>query len=74
LVKERLGDEEKCIKFIMEYLYCKKNIAEVVYNYVRDQDKFSIVPDENTLVVEKFRDEKEYLFDLLKKNRKKGRM
>ena len=61
LVKERLEDKEKGIGFIKEFLYCKEHIAEEIYNYFEEQEKFSCVPDEKTLVVEKFREDKEYL-------------
>jgi ATP-dependent Lhr-like helicase len=61
LVKEQLGNKEKCIKFIREFLYCKEYIAEEIYNYIKQQQDFSEVPDEKTIVVEKFKEEKEYL-------------
>ncbi|HLF53713.1 MAG TPA: ATP-dependent helicase, partial [Candidatus Nanoarchaeia archaeon] len=61
LVKEQLGDKEKCISFVREFLYCKKYIAEEIYNYLKQQQEFSEVPDDKTIVVEKFKEEKEYL-------------
>jgi ATP-dependent helicase Lhr and Lhr-like helicase len=61
LVKERLSDKKGCIDFIKEYLHCKEQIAEAVYSYVKEQGDFSIVPDSNTIVVEKFKEEKEFL-------------
>jgi ATP-dependent Lhr-like helicase len=61
LVKERLGKKDDCIKFIEEYLYCKKYIAEEIYNYLKQQQDFSEIPDEKTIVVEKFKEEKSYL-------------
>ncbi len=61
LVKERLGDENKCVKFIQEYLYCKENIAKEIYEYCKEQNDFSLMPDEGMIVVEKFREEKEFL-------------
>jgi len=61
LVKERLGKKDDCIKFIEEYLYCKKYIAEEIYNYLKQQGDFSEIPDEKTIVVEKFKEEKSYL-------------
>ena len=56
LVKERLGDENKCVKFIQEYLYCKENIAKEIYEYCKEQNDFSLMPDEGMIVVEKFRE------------------
>ena len=61
LVKEKLGNKEKCIGFIREFLYCKEYIAEEIYNYFKQQQEFSEIPDEKTIVVEKFKEEKEYL-------------
>jgi len=61
LVMEQTGDREKCIKFIREFLYCKEYIAEEIYNYIKQQQDFSEVPNEKTIVVEKFKEEKEYL-------------
>ena len=61
LVKEQLGNREKCVKFIEEFLYCKGYIAEEIYNYFKQQQEFSEVPDEKTIVVEKFKEDKEYL-------------
>jgi ATP-dependent Lhr-like helicase len=61
LARERLGEKEKCIGFIKEFLYCKEHIAEEIYDYFEEQEKFSCVPDSGTIVIEKFREEKEYL-------------
>lgn len=61
LVKERLGKRKECIEFIRKYIYCSEKVAEVIYNYFNEQDGFSEVPDEKTIVVEKFKEEKEYL-------------
>ena len=61
LVKERLKDKKKCIDFIQTYTYCTMDIAEEVYSYMLEQEQFSEIPDDKTLVVEKFKEEKEYL-------------
>ncbi len=61
LVKERLGNKKECIEFIKEYIYCREEIAGEIYNYFKEQNEFSEVPDEGTLIVEKFKEEKEYL-------------
>jgi ATP-dependent helicase Lhr and Lhr-like helicase len=61
LVKERLKKKRECIDFIIEYLYVKKEVAEEIYYYFNEQKGFSDIPDDKTIVVEKFKEEKEYL-------------
>lgn len=61
LIKERISKEEECVKFIVEYTYCSKRIAREIYAYCKEQNDFSEIPDDKTLVVEKFREEKEFL-------------
>jgi len=61
LVKERLGRKEEGLEFIKDYLYCEKHLAEEIYNYMKQQKDFSEVPDENLVVVEKVKEEKEFL-------------
>ena len=61
LVKERINRKKECIEFIQEYLHCREAIANEIYNYMKEQSKFSEIPDEHTLVVEKFKSDKEYL-------------
>lgn len=61
LVKERLDDKKKCIEFIKEYIYCKENIAKEIYDYFKEQRDFSNIPDDKNLIIEKFKEEKEYL-------------
>lgn len=60
-VKERLDNKKECIEFIEKYTYCKKYVAEEIYNYFKNQRDFAAVPDEKTLVVEKFKDLKEVM-------------
>jgi ATP-dependent helicase Lhr and Lhr-like helicase len=60
-VKERIGRKMECIKFIQEYLYCNKKVAGEIYDYFLEQDGFSEIPDDKTIVVEKFKEEKEFL-------------
>jgi len=60
-VKERIHKKEKCVEFIQKYLYCGKKIAEEIYKYFEEQEGFSLIPDDKTIVVEKFKEEKEYL-------------
>ena len=61
LVRERIKNGEECIKFIKEFIYCDEKIASEIYNYFYEQWKFSEIPDEKNLIVEKFKSEKEYL-------------
>ena len=61
LIKERIKNREKTVEFIEDYLYCKKRIAEEIYDYFYEQHKFSEIPDENMIVVEKYKEEREYL-------------
>ncbi len=61
LVKERLGKKKECLEFIQNYLYCNARVAEAIYDYFLEQSLFLEVPDEKTILVEKYKDEKEYL-------------
>ncbi|MEK6893091.1 MAG: ATP-dependent helicase [Nanoarchaeota archaeon] len=61
LVGERLENRERCVKFISEYLHCKRHIAEEIYEYFREQEGFSEVPTDKILLIEKYKEEKEYL-------------
>jgi len=58
LIKERLGNRKECIDFISKFCYVKEHIAEEIYDYFKEQNGFSIVPDDKTIVVEKFKDDK----------------
>ncbi len=61
LVAERIKDKEECLEFISEYLYCSGEAAEQIYEYMKEQAKFSEIPSDKTIVVEKFKGDKEYL-------------
>lgn len=61
LIKERIGKKKECVGFIKEYLYCKEHIAEEIYCYFFAQQRFAEIPDEKMIVVEKFKEEKQYL-------------
>jgi ATP-dependent Lhr-like helicase len=61
LVKERINRKKECIEFIQEYLYCKKDVATEIYGYFKEQDGFSEIPTSETIVVEKFKEEKEFM-------------
>ena len=60
-VKERIENRKECVKFIKEYVYCKEHVAEAIYDYCHEQQKFSEMPDEKLVLVEKFKEEKEFL-------------
>lgn len=61
LVKERMKDSLLCIRFIEQYCAVQRYVAEEIFEYFREQMSFSEIPDEYTLVVEKFKERKEYL-------------
>ena len=62
LVKERIGNKKECVDFIKKYTYCKEHIAEEIYEYFKEQNGFSEIPDEKTIVIEKYKeDQKEFL-------------
>ncbi len=61
LVKERITEKENCIKFIKDYLYCNDRAAKIIYGYFYEQANFLDIPDERTIIVEKIKEEKEYL-------------
>lgn len=60
-VEERLGDRKACVAFICSSLYCKQTVAEEMYAYCKEQKAFSELPRQGLLVVEKFKEEKEFL-------------
>ncbi len=61
LVRERIEERKKCITFICKHLHCDERIACEIYEYFKEQQGFAIIPDDTTLVVEKFKEAKEYL-------------
>ena len=61
LVKEKLDKKRECIEFIMEYLYVRDDVAKEIYSYFKEQEGFSEIPDDKTIIIEKFKEEKEYL-------------
>jgi ATP-dependent Lhr-like helicase len=56
--KEMESDKPKkeVIDFIIQYLYVPKETAEAIYNYFLEQHSFLEIPDENTIIIEKFTD------------------
>jgi Lhr-like helicase len=61
LVNERLDRKEGCVEFIEKQIYCTREVAKTIYDYFNEQERFAAVPDEKTLVIEKFKEKKEYL-------------
>jgi ATP-dependent helicase Lhr and Lhr-like helicase len=61
LIKERLNNSIECVKFIKEYVYCNSESAEQIYRYCLEQEGFSELPTDKELVIEHFKQEKEYL-------------
>ena len=60
-IKERIKKKKECIEFIKEHTYCGEGVAENIYEYMKEQNDFSVIPNEKTLVIEKFKQDKEYL-------------
>ncbi|MBS3091476.1 ATP-dependent helicase [Candidatus Pacearchaeota archaeon] len=58
LIKERIKDKKECIEFIEKHTYCKKHIAEEIYEYFKEQQGFSEIPDEKTIIVEKYKEDR----------------
>ncbi len=61
LIKERLKSKKASIEFIKKHIYCKEHIASEIYDYFSEQAGFAEIPDDKTLVVEKYKEQKEYL-------------
>lgn len=62
LVADKIDNKKDCCEFIEEYIGCSPALALYAYNYIKEQKRFSEVPDDKVIVVEKFRSDKEYLF------------
>ncbi|MEK6896580.1 MAG: ATP-dependent helicase [Nanoarchaeota archaeon] len=62
LVGERIENKGECVEFIRGRIGLDAGLAEKIYEYIKEQSDFSVVPDDKTLVVEEFRAEKHYLF------------
>lgn len=61
LVRERIKKKQECVKFIEEYLHCKSHVAEEVYDYFSEQGGFLEIPHEGLILVEKLKQEKEFM-------------
>ena len=64
LVKERLQSKQskkQIIEFIKKYLYTTQATATAIYNYFNEQDKFLEIPSSDTLIIERYKGDKNYL-------------
>mgnify|MGYP001590737360 FL=1 len=68
LLKEKIEQLEKkkttnqeIIKFLQDYLYIHENTANAIYTYFLEQHKFLEIPDSSTLLIERYKSEKNYL-------------
>jgi ATP-dependent helicase Lhr and Lhr-like helicase len=61
LVGEKIEGKKECLEFIEGYLYCKEATAKQIFDYVKEQSDFSEIPGDNKIVIEKFKQEKQYL-------------
>ena len=61
LIAERLSNSLECVKFIKDYVYCSSETAGQIYRYCLEQRDFSDIPTNKKLIVEQFKQEKEYL-------------
>jgi ATP-dependent Lhr-like helicase len=48
-------------QFVSEYLYIPKETASKIYDYFYEQAKFLGIPDDKTIIVERYKGEKKYL-------------
>ena len=60
LVKERMNSSLEAISFIESYCYCSRLVAEEIYAYFLAQERFASLPDDKTLVIERFKEEKSF--------------
>ena len=51
--------KEDIIKYIEQYLYLNKEIAEIIYIYFREQYLYAKIPNERRLLIEHYYDEEE---------------
>jgi ATP-dependent helicase Lhr and Lhr-like helicase len=53
--------KEEIIKFIKEYVYCEKSIANNIYNYFYEQYKYAKIPHERRIIIESYKGEKNHV-------------
>ncbi len=64
LVNERFQSgkkPEEIKKFISEHLYVDEGTTNSIYNYFREQHNYLEIPDADTLLIERYKSEKNYL-------------
>ncbi len=61
LVNERIRNAPECVKFIQDYTYCSTDAARQIYAYCLEQANFSEMPTDKIIVVEQFKQDKEYI-------------
>ncbi|MEK6893932.1 MAG: helicase-related protein, partial [Nanoarchaeota archaeon] len=61
LIKERVKNSIECVKFIQEYCYTTAETAGQIYRYCLEQEDFSVMPSDKKMVVELFKQDKEYI-------------
>lgn len=49
------------LKFVREHLYIKGKTADSIYSYFNEQHRFLEIPNDNLMLVEKYKHEKNYL-------------
>jgi ATP-dependent Lhr-like helicase len=53
--------KKEIVKFIQEHLYFDEHSAGVVYDYFNEQFRFSEIPDQKLITIERFKAEKNYV-------------
>lgn len=61
LVKEHMRNSLEAIAFIQAHCYCSRVVAEELYTYFLTQERFAQIPDDHTLVIEQFKEEKSFI-------------
>jgi len=61
LINRNIQNKKECLEFIKNYIYCNEKIALVIYDYFKEQEGFAEIPHSEKIVVEKIKEEKEYL-------------
>jgi ATP-dependent Lhr-like helicase len=64
LIKERLEKKqagEETIKFIQDHVHTDADTAKEIYEYFLEQYRFSEIPDLKTMIIERYKAEKNYL-------------
>jgi len=53
--------KEEIIKFVREHLYTTEQTAESIYQYFNEQFRFSEIPNNKTILIERYKSEKNYV-------------